>query len=307
MAIRRTTWIAGMAAVGILVGYSVGRASSPFPAGQNAPVIFSGNMSSSGAPLSGSHQLSMNLWRANDTSLSSNQVCQGTTQDVTMDNGNFQLQLDATCVSAFLWHAQLWHQLVIDGTAFPLQQVGSVPYALRSSQESSNGTRLGFQRDVTYGADGFHGEISRPLWDTQRNEECFPQQTGIGDGGPNPDGRCLPSAAGDRDRPHQISDSTVSTWFSDAACTQPYPTGPGLRYFKKSGWPLKYVADLDNPDYWIPSVVAMYEATEQCSSPYEKSTGCVRVKYTETICQYTLGAAIPLTEFVETRKMRVTE
>jgi hypothetical protein len=307
MAFRRTTWIAAVAGAGVVFGYSVGRASSSFPSQQNAPVIFSGQVSSAGTPLSGTHQLAMNLWGATDTSVASNRVCQGTTQDVAVDNGNFQLPLDPTCVSALSQHTQIWHQLVVDGTVFPLQQIGSVPYALRSMQEPSNGTRLVTRRTVLYGEDGFRGPATYgastwggpTLTDTLRNEECAPTKTSSGGVQAL---HCLPPVI--LMGPGDVVDPYI---FSDSACTTPYPPStPTLRYAVGGCCnPFPYAADLDAAD----AVTVVYPITSHTTgSAYVKSASppfCVPYPGTYVVWQYTLGAAIPLTDFV--RMETVTE
>src|SRR5262245_57684319 len=135
---RKMIFSFSLGALAVAAGYSISRADSPFPNGQAPPVLFSGYLSSSGTPLSGSHQISLNLWSSADTSTSSNQICQGTTQVVDVNAGNFQIQVDAACTSVFSRYTQVWNQLVVDGTAFPLQQVGATPYAARTASDFSN-------------------------------------------------------------------------------------------------------------------------------------------------------------------------
>lgn len=300
MALGRKTWIAALAAAGVLLGYSIGRAGSTLPGTQNAPVTFSGNVSSSGTPLTGTHQVAMNLWKATDTSVTSNEACQGTTQNVAFDNGSFQLQLDPTCTSALSMSTQLWDQLVVDGTAFPLQQVGSVPYALRSMQDPSNGTRLAIQSTRLYGEDGFRGFASygSTITDTLRNETCSP---GLTSSGGVQAQRCLPGVAvGPGD-----ADMTTYTLYSDSGCTTPWPTDPQLRYFAGSS-PALYVGDADAAG----AVTAIYAAVAQVGTPYaiqrDPSNGAIVCapyppyqNTTPTITQFTVGAAIPLTDFVQ--------
>src|SRR5689334_18758084 len=109
---RRTSFTAAIAIAAILAGYSIGRADSPYAVGKNAPVIFSGYLTSSGSPLTGSHDVSMNLWKDADTSVPSNRVCQGSTQSVNVDAGSFKLQVDSTCIDAFSRLTQVWYELV---------------------------------------------------------------------------------------------------------------------------------------------------------------------------------------------------
>jgi len=282
---RRTTYTAMITTFAILAAYSVGRADSPYPTATNAPVVFSGYLTSSGTPLSGSHEISMNLWQANDTSASSNRMCQGSTQTVAVNAGTFKLQLDASCVDAFSRVTQVWYELVVDGTTFPLEQIGSVPFALRSMTGPSNGTRLVRQRTVTYGADGFRGDVTfGDVQDTQRNETC--SQAPTFEGGVKKS-RCLPLAVGG-----QQFDTTG--FAQDVACTPYPPPSATLRYY--SGDPrIAYVYDSDASG----NVTAMYPATEQITQAMVPMGGGCGILNHYSVGAYTLGAAIPLTEFVE--------
>ena len=283
--LRRTTYTAVIATFAILAGYSVVRADSPYPTATNAPVVFSGFLTSSGTPLTGSHEVSMNLWQANDTSVSSNRVCQGSTQTVDVNAGSFKLQLDASCVDAFSRVTHVWYELVVDGTAFPLEQIGSVPFALRSMTGSSNGTRLVRQRTVTYGADGFRGDVTfGEIKDTLRNEACA--QVPTFEGGVKK-WRCLPTAVGG-----QQFDTTG--FAQDVACTPYPPPTATLRYYG-ADQPFAYVYDIDASG----NLTALYPATVQLTKAMVPLGGGCGILNHYSIGAFTLGAAIPLTEFVE--------
>jgi hypothetical protein len=286
--LRRTTCIAAIATVAIMAAYSIGRADSPYPKGKGAPVIFSGYLTSSGSPLSGSHQVAMNLWQANDTSVSSNRVCQGTPRTVDVSAGNFKLELDAGCVDAFSRFTQIWYELVADGTSFPLEQVGSVPFASQSAREFSNGSRLVQSRAIIYGDDGLRGDPGKAIQDTLRSEQCTPTKTSGGVV------RCMPT--GETSKPFD-----PYGLFLDAACSQPAPT-TGMRYYShNNGSPgpqvEPYVIELDADG----AVATLYAATGKTLGLYirDVSNACQYFYGTGVNFQYVMGTQIPLTDFVQ--------
>jgi hypothetical protein len=262
-----------------------------------APVIFSGSLNSNGNPMTGQHQIALNLWQANDTSSSTNRVCQGATQTIDVAAGNFQLTVGDTCVEAFARHTQLFYELVVDGTPFPLQQIGSMPFAVRTARDYTSGTRLTQPRSVRlYGDDGLRGDPALPLTDTGRGESC------LGTGTTEGFQRCLPATE---------PNNTFNAYgmFMDSNCSQPAPL-TGMRYvtFGMSSPgppPYYYVKDVDSSG----NVAAIYSATPLGINLYVNAQvgGCQ--KYTPPtfgpIVQYTVGAEIPLTEFV--RLETVTE
>jgi hypothetical protein len=285
---RRTHYTAAIAVVAILAGYSIGRADSPYPKGASAPVIFTGYLSTAGAPVSGSHDISMNLWQATDTSVASNRVCQGSIQSLDVNAGTFKLTLDAACVDAFSRYTQVWYQLVVDGTAFPLEQIGSVPFAARAGQGYANGSRLAQSRDVIYGDDGLRGDPSKVIKDTARDEQCSPLKTSEGIV------RCLPS--GESSKPFD-----PYGLFLDSSCTQPAPSAGTKYYSHNNGSPgpqvERYLVDLDDTG----NVTAIHQATGKALSLYIRdfSSACQYYYGTGVNFQYTVGAAIPLTDFVQ--------
>lgn len=282
---RRTTYTAAIVTLAILAGYSIVRADSPYSRGTNAPVVFSGYLTASGAPLSGSHDVSMNLWQAADTSVAGNRVCQGSTQTPNVEAGNFKLQLDPTCVDALSRFTQLWYELVVDGTAFPLEQIGSAPFAMRSMTEPSNGSRLVRSRTRLYGADGYRGDTTfGDIEDTQRNESCWPSHTL--EGGVQLT-RCLPS---------NINSNQFNTtgYAQDVACTPYPPPTSTLRYFLDGGT-YAYVSDIDAAG----NVTAIYPATEVVTHAMVPMGGGCGILNNYVVSAFTLGAAIPLTGFVQ--------
>jgi len=295
---RRTSWAVAGVIVSITAGYSIVRADSPYPKGKMAPVIFSGSLSSNGTPMTGQHQIAINLWQANDTSSSANRVCQGTAQTIDVVAGNFQLTVDDTCVEAFAQYTQLFHELVVDGTPFPLQQIGSMPFAVRSARDYTSGTRLTQPRSVRlYGDDGLRGDPALPLTDTKRGEACSGALTSEGFQ------RCMPAW-----EPNTVALDAYGT-FLDNSCTEPAPL-TGMKYYVHgSVFPpppdFHYLVDLDSSS----AVTAIYPATPKGISLYVHGAGSTCQAFTPPpygpLIQYTVGAAIPLTEFV--RVETVTE
>ena len=135
-------------------------------------IVFSGTPATGTGLASGAHQIGLNLWRSADPSVAANQVCSGGAQSVTVTTGAFQVPLSTECVAALTRYSQVWYQLVMDGTSFPLVQIGAVPFAARSTQENGDAARLKTSRKSRYGEDGFHSTATGGLTDTTRNEEC---------------------------------------------------------------------------------------------------------------------------------------
>src|SRR5687768_13478204 len=109
--------------------------------------------------------------------------------------------------------------------------------------------------------------------------------------------RCLPSAAGGVD---ETPLSSVAAFYSDATCTQTFPLS-GTRYVltssQSTGLPTAYFKDVDASG----NITAIYPATHTTTYAYQKSVyGCTMWQGGSQVMHwYTLGAAIPMTEFVE--------
>jgi hypothetical protein len=291
---RDASRVAGLMASAILVGYSAvgaGSASSPFPAGQDPPVIYSGHLSAGGTPLSGTHVMAIHLWSATDTSVAANQLCHGADQSIEVVDGNFQIQLDVACVEVFSRRRQLWYQVVVDGAALPMQQVGSVPFALHSMQSGLDGARLAQTRTVTHGADGYRTPITYGgLVDTGRNESCSAWQTLEGGALLT---RCLPEAAGMWDQYFDGSLLAQQGWYPDSQCLRTYDQ-PGMRFYI-NGLNPNYAVDKDASG----AITAIYTATSVTTTPYIISNGQCIADFGYTIYGYTLGPAIPFSDFVQ--------
>jgi hypothetical protein len=82
----------------------------------------------------------------------------------------------------------------------------------------------------------------------------------------------------------------------DTACTPYPPPSSTLRYYINGYNPFPYVADTDASG----NVTAIYPATFQLTHATQSlgGTGC-SILNQNNVYAYTLGAAVPLTEFVE--------
>jgi hypothetical protein len=233
MNLRRGKWIGISTALLIIAGYSIVRAGSE-PTYGEPPLLFSGMLSDAAGPLSGSHQIALSLWKSSDTSTASNLVCQGSAAAVDVNAGNFQVPLDATCAAAFAQYRQIFYQVTVDGTAFPAQQVGGVPFALHSLSDPIEGSRLVPQKTFQYGDDGYRGPLSySSFFDKGRNEACNLGQTY--ESGQTVT-RCTPNGA--------IVDPVPVTGlngfpviYSDPGCTTPFPDG---RYYWGTGYTYRF-------------------------------------------------------------------
>ena len=295
---RRASFTSATAAVAILGFYSVVHADTPFPGVGEPPMFFSGQVASSGAPLTGTHSLAMNLWRAPSTGNAQDRVCEGSTQSVDFDAGSFELMIDTACADVFSRYTQVWYELVVDGTAFPLEQVGSVPFAKRSMNAPAAGSRLSTHKTMTYGADGYRGPpVYSVIRDDARNENCFVTDT---DEGGTRRLRCLPAGFGWIRFGEEFD---TSIYFLDGACSQSLPTD-GYRYARTNGGPdapqsYDYVVTHDGSRTVL---TAIWEATSEVIPVFMMGGGfplsCVPFN-TGFVRQYTVGAEVPFTEFVE--------
>lgn len=133
----------------------------------------------------------------------------------------------------------------------------------------------GYRGDVTFGA----------VTDTQRSEPCSP--TATFEGGVQMM-RCLPAS---------ISGTQWDTTglAQDVACTPYPPPTSTLRYYGYGGTAYSYASATDASG----NVTAIYSATTQVTHGMVPMGGGCGILNNYVIVAYTLGAAIPLTEFVE--------
>lgn len=285
---RKSLLTAVAAASGLLgCGYSLLHAFALPLTAQLPPVTFSGTLEQAGVPLGGTHDIAFELWRDPDTSVAANRTCQIPAQTIDVAAGLFELPLDTTCATALRTRNQVWYRLTVDGTVFPLVQVGAAPVALRSARDEQDGTRLLARRRYQTSADGARIPIGdvRPF-DSQRNEECAPTPTtesGVART------RCLPSSVFNSPPPQAPP-------FLDAACTQ----APSGRYFSLGGPPSplpSYLIDPFNAD------TRLYPLLGTQIVPVYIQSGPGRCDGPLAVSELLIGPQIPLGDFVEMQEV----
>lgn len=103
----------------------------------DSPLVYSGVLEQDGAPVDGAFEISLVLW---DADSGGNSLCETTPGSPTMvENGSFQISLDASCADAFAEHSDVWLQVVVNGDSLGRTKVNAVPYAL----EANNALRVG--------------------------------------------------------------------------------------------------------------------------------------------------------------------
>lgn len=203
--VRWTVTLSVAGAAGFWYGRSRAQSAPP-----TTPVIYSGYIEDSGAPVNGPRDIGVNLWKSTDTSTTTDRVCEQAPATTTVSAGWFSIQLDASCLDAVHRYPALYLEFVVDSTTFPLRPIGAVPYAVRSF-ENDSGSRL--RRFVRAAADGSKEVIPGRWWDSLRNEECA-----FGGGSPPgqpPSGLCLPGGV--------AGGGPSDPCFQDSACSVGVP------------------------------------------------------------------------------------
>ncbi|HWZ89581.1 MAG TPA: hypothetical protein VNW92_12045 [Polyangiaceae bacterium] len=142
-------------------------------------VAYSGYLEDSGAPITGTRSVGLNIWTSNTTADVTNRVCQQAPVSTAVDTGWFTVALGSDCVAALRAYPALFLEFVVGSTTFPLQPIGAVPYALRALEYNS-GSRL--RRIVIQATDGAKQDDPTRWWDTMRQEECTFKNGGIATG-----------------------------------------------------------------------------------------------------------------------------
>jgi hypothetical protein len=203
-------WIVALSVVGA-TGFWYGRSRAQ-SAPPTTPVIYSGYLEDAGAPVNGTRDVGLNLWKSTDTSTTADRVCEQAAATTTVSAGWFSIQLESSCLDAVHRYPALFIEFVVDSTSFPLRAIGAVPYAVRSSEYLS-GARL--RRVVRTAADGSKEVVANKWWDSLRGEECA--FTESGPAGQPPSGLCLPLA--------EAGAVPSDPCYMDAACNQGMPAG----------------------------------------------------------------------------------
>jgi hypothetical protein len=127
--------------VAATAGYVVARAhAAGVP--MTAPVMtYSGTLTdTTGAPLPGSKNISIQLWDV--ATGGSTPLCVTPSAMETLIAGAFQIVLPDPCVAAVHSHAEIWLEVSVDGAPLPRTKLGAVPYALEAATASSAGGAL---------------------------------------------------------------------------------------------------------------------------------------------------------------------
>jgi hypothetical protein len=239
-------------------------------------VAYSGYLEDAGLPVDGSRNIGLNLWNAATTADPANRVCQQASATTVVSGGWFTVSLSAPCLDALRLYPSLRMEFVVDGTAFPLQTIGAVPYALRALEYTS-GTRL--RRMVRQGADGSKQHDSTRWWDSERGEECTFRTI---NGQPGTTGLCLPASSNGGGG---FCDG--GAYYSDAGCSAllDFSTSP---YLPTTSPKPKYVASPTSPS-------GLASVTSSTFGVYRK---CGASACTLDGASYAKGADIPAQDFV---------
>lgn len=114
------------------LGYVAGRARAG-GAPVSSPLTYSGRLLDGGVPVDGKKSIELHLWDDAIVSDLSHLKCSTIpAAAIAVNNGHFQLTLDAACTVAIRASADLWIEVRVDGVSLGRSKVGVVPYALEA-------------------------------------------------------------------------------------------------------------------------------------------------------------------------------
>jgi hypothetical protein len=139
---KKRLWVGGLALVaasGITLGYLSGRArAAGVPA--KTPMSYSGVLTdTAGTPLTGSKNIQVVFW---DDPTDGTAQCTVSAGSQPLVAGSFRVPLSDGCTNAVHGYAELWVEVVVDGTSLGRTKLGAVPYALEADTATNAGGAL---------------------------------------------------------------------------------------------------------------------------------------------------------------------
>jgi len=120
---------------GIVSGYLAGRARAAIPAAATALTYSAVLSDATGAPLTGSKNIQIEVW---DAATAGNLACMIGPNAIDLGTtGAFQVVLPAACVTAVHANADLWVELIVNGASIGRAKLGAVPYAVEADTASN--------------------------------------------------------------------------------------------------------------------------------------------------------------------------
>lgn len=131
LVLRNKLVVALTAALLIVSGYCLHVFAEGAPSAQ--PLWYAGSVTDdAGAPLTGSHQVSVRLY---DQATASSALCVTGPAPLPFERGRFRIELAAECEAAIHKNPDLFVEVAIDDESkpFPRSKIGAVPYALEAA------------------------------------------------------------------------------------------------------------------------------------------------------------------------------
>ncbi|MGC4069240.1 MAG: hypothetical protein QM784_32245 [Polyangiaceae bacterium] len=104
-------------------------------------LTYSGTLEAAdGSPLVGTHQVQIGFYAAVS---GGTPVCQTEASSVALDpHGRFSIGLPETCASAVRGNANLWSEVLVNGSPLGRTKIGAVPYALEAAAATQGALRV---------------------------------------------------------------------------------------------------------------------------------------------------------------------
>ena len=121
--------VGGIAAVVLVaLGYALRAAASGIPAA-NA-LTYAGVLEDANGPVNATHNVQIALF---DAAMAGNSLCQSTTLTLPIVDGHFSVQLPDACTAAVGANANVWADVLVDGSDTGRTKLGAVPYAVEAN------------------------------------------------------------------------------------------------------------------------------------------------------------------------------
>lgn len=97
------------------------------------PMMYSGQLTDAGAPITGPREISISLWDHATSADTSNRICDTSPDSPTMvQDGEFSLVLNDECTAGIHENREVWLEVMVEGESFGREKIGAVPYALQA-------------------------------------------------------------------------------------------------------------------------------------------------------------------------------
>jgi hypothetical protein len=138
---RRELLGAALVGTGLLLGAFGVRQTLAVGIPAQAALSYSGLLQDAdGQPLSGEHVIELELW--NVANGAGEALCSTAGVSTALSNGRFSVPLPEECAATVQTHADLWFEVIVDGTALGRNKIGAVPYAVEANRASVAGGAL---------------------------------------------------------------------------------------------------------------------------------------------------------------------